>query len=388
MGRMARAMRPLAAVLVVSAMAAAAPDRSLDLTHTGTVWSAENASQGYRLTFSTAGVRVVLPSGSVELALREADEGAPVASGATFGLLRGNLSEEYVNEASGLLYRIRLMDGDSRGATVLSYSFRGDFKPKLSDDGRAIALSAGAPHKGLVLGDLLASDAEGRDVDLAWLDASRLLVQSADHVFPITITARLTSTKSPAPAASSAGPTGPLVVPPNDQCAGAAVIPAAGPFPYTSSAYDITDATTTGDPTAPSCQTDVSRSIWFKFTPSATGNFTFATCSDGPTATTVPDTVLAVYAATGSCTGLSEVTGGCDDDSCVSGAQQSVISAIRLTAGQTYYILAWQFSSTPPAPGASTIQLIVTQNSSGSAPPNDQCGGAEVIPGAGPFPYT
>lgn len=397
----------LAALIVSLAVPAADGDRRLDLVPSrGASWTAANADQGYRLTFSSRGVRLETTSGtrSVECELslqrygppsspRDADEGAPLASGPRFDLVRPDLDEWFVNDASGLTYGIRLRDGGATGVTVLEYALRGQLKPKLRDDGREIALSAASRAPVLVLGDLRAVDAEGRDVDLAWSadhgDRLRLVVQSEDHNFPITIAARIASPKSPAPDASTAAATAaPLSVPSNDQCTGAEVIPSAGPFPYTTGAYDITDATSTGDPAAPSCQTDVSRSIWFKFTPTATGNFTFATCSDGPTATTVPDTVLAVYAATGSCTGLSEVTGGCDDDSCVSGAQQSVISALRLTAGQTYYIVAWQFSSTPPSPGSSTIQMIVSQNSSGSAPPNDQCGGAEMIPGAGPFPYT
>jgi uncharacterized repeat protein (TIGR01451 family) len=285
------------------------------------------------------------------------------------------------------------------GVTILEYALGGSLRPKITDDGREVAFAASSRAAVLTLGELRAVDAEGRDVDLAWATSGSgastggltLLVQGLDHVYPITVSARLVPTKTSAPVTTEsvvAGPLGPLVVPSNDQCSGAEIIPAAGPFPYMSGAYDITDATSTGDPALPSCQTDVSRSIWFRFTPQASGNFTFATCSDAPTVTTVPDTVLSVYASTGSCAGLSEVTGGCDDDSCVSGSQQSVISALGLTAGQTYYIVAWQFSSTPPSPGSSTIQLSVTQNSSGSAPPNDQCGGASVIPAAGPFPYT
>src|SRR5436309_4759274 len=54
------------------------------------------------------------------------------------------------------------------------------------------------------------------------------------------------------PAAQRSGPgeapDEPLAPPANDTCAGAEVIPAAGPFPYTTALIgDITDATTTGD---------------------------------------------------------------------------------------------------------------------------------------------
>src|SRR5438093_8972713 len=64
----------------------------------------------------------------------------------------------------------------------------------------------------------------------------------------------------------------PFVPPPNDLCSGAEVIPAAGPFPYTTAlTADITSATTTGDPVpVPPCTfgfpaATVSRSIWYRF---------------------------------------------------------------------------------------------------------------------------
>jgi hypothetical protein len=57
-------------------------------------------------------------------------------------------------------------------------------------------------------------------------------------------------------AAASAPPRStPLVAPPNDTCAGAEVVPAAGPFPYlTAVTADITDATPAGDPPVPSAR--------------------------------------------------------------------------------------------------------------------------------------
>jgi hypothetical protein len=118
----------------------------------------------------------------------------------------------------------------------------------------------------------------------------------------------------------------PLVAPGNDSCAGAEVIPAAGPFPFlTSVTADITDATSTGDPILPSCQTVVSRSIWYRFTPSTTATYTISTCSIDGTATTVDDTVMAIYTSSnGTCGGTlselstTETTDGCSDDECQS----------------------------------------------------------------------
>jgi len=329
---------------------------------------------------------------------REAGPAWPLVSGHRIDLARGDLDEGFDNGPEGLEYTLRLTDRAGRGLAVLEYASDGSLTPKVREDGREIGFVASTGTPVLSLRDLRAVDADGRDVDLAWATSASagapaggltLLVQGFEHTYPILVTMLLVPQKTQGSLAEAASlsPAQPLTVPPNDLCGGAELIPAAGPFPYATGAYDVTDATTTGDPPVPSCQADVSRSIWFKFTPAATGNFTFATCSDGPTATTLPDTVLAIYASTGSCTGLTEVSGGCDDDSCVSGAQQSVISALGLTGGATYYVVAWQFGTTPPSAGSSTVQLLVSQNTSGGAPPNDQCSGAEVIPAGGPFPY-
>jgi hypothetical protein len=166
--------------------------------------------------------------------------------------------------------------------------------------------------------------------------------------------------------------------PPNDLCSGAEVIPASGPFPYLSAVTaDISGATTTSDPPLPSCLVgSVSRSIWYTFTPATTATYTFSSCLD--TATTVKDTVMAVYTSAGGCSGpFMEVA--CSDDECGIRAALSV----ALTAGTTYYIVVWKFGTLTPAAGATAIQLRVSVP---VVPPNDVCSGAEVIPSGGPFP--
>jgi hypothetical protein len=166
------------------------------------------------------------------------------------------------------------------------------------------------------------------------------------------------------------------------------MIPGTGPFPYLSGTHDVTEATVAGDPPLPSCQTNVSRSVWFRFTPATGGPYTISLCADGPSGTTVEDTVLAVYTATGDCAGLAEVEGGCDDDGCGAGDLQSIVTSLDLVAGTTYDIVAWKYGVTAPAAGASAVQLRMVQEASpGPAPANDRCEGAEVIPGGGPFPY-
>ena len=169
------------------------------------------------------------------------------------------------------------------------------------------------------------------------------------------------------------------VPPANDTCASAVVIPAAGPFPYLAPVVpDVTGATTTGDPPTASCYFGaVSRSIWYRFTPSSGGLYVL---SLNDTATTVLDTLMAVYTSSGGCNGpFVEV--GCDDDQ---GFNQSAI-ATTLTASTPYYIVVWVVTTNAPLTGETAIQLKV------SRPPvltNDTCAGAEIIPASGPFPYA
>ena len=168
----------------------------------------------------------------------------------------------------------------------------------------------------------------------------------------------------------------PLVAPPNDTCAGAEVIPAAGPFPYlTAVTADITDATVTGDPPLPSCQNSVSRSIWYTFTPTTTATYIVSSCADAPTGSTVDDTVMAIYTSAGGCAGpFTELptaggTDGCSDDDCVTESLQAVITT-QFNAGTTYYIVVWEFDPTAPTAGNTAVQLRVTQT---AIPANDTC---------------
>ncbi len=141
--------------------------------------------------------------------------------------------------------------------------------------------------------------------------------------------------------------------PPNDFCQTAEILPAAGPFPHLTALTDITLATIDGDPPAPTCQTNLSRSLWYKFTPAATAPYRFSTCDD--TVTTVHDTVLGVYVSSGGCAGPFTPV-ACRDDAC------SVRAALEttLTAGTTYYIVAWEFDLEPAVAGQTLMQLRVS----------------------------
>ncbi len=170
-----------------------------------------------------------------------------------------------------------------------------------------------------------------------------------------------------------------LFAPPsNDQCAGAEVIPGAGPFPHlTAVTADITDATTTGDPRRPSCQGTNSRSIWYTFAPAVSGFYTISSCADAPTGTTVDNTVMAIYTADAACVApFAQISNGCDDNSCVDETNQAVITHVSLDAGTTYYIVMWKQGTAAPTAGNTAVQLRVSRD---VAPNNDTCSGVVAL---------
>jgi hypothetical protein len=243
-------------------------------------------------------------------------------------------------------------------------------------------------------------DASGRDVGAAWkrVEASAaeapgllLLLDIDTRLFPLHVVMRLTPAKGSrlsstpprqgAPAAFAAAPA-------NDTCASAEAIPGTGPFPALSSVVDITDATSAGDPSSASCQPDVSHGVWFSFTPAADGDYAFSVCADAPTATTVEDTVLALYDLGGGCASPVPMANGCSDDACGAGGLQSGVAALTLMGGHPYAAVAWIYGAAAPSPGFNEVQLRVEKTSPTAPPPaNDRCEGAEVVSAAGPFPW-
>lgn len=181
------------------------------------------------------------------------------------------------------------------------------------------------------------------------------------------------------------GTPGPVVAaaPPNDLCSGALVVPAAGPFPYLTPVVEVSCAGTVGDPTVPpTCgDTNASRSVWYRFTPSASGAYVFSVGADTATDFGGPDltdTVLAIY--TGPSCGGPLTLLGCNDDS---GLLQSALS-LNLTAGTPCYAVVWVGASTLYTNQLLKVQLRV---SSLAPPVNDACAGAVTIPASGPFPH-
>jgi len=171
--------------------------------------------------------------------------------------------------------------------------------------------------------------------------------------------------------------------PPNDLCSGALVVPAAGPFPHLTPVVEVSCAGTAGDPAVLStcADTNASRSVWYRFTPAASGSYVFSVGADTATdfgGGDITDTVLAVYTGAG-CAGPLTLL-GCNDDA---GLLQSALS-LNLTAGTPCYAVVWMGASTPYTNQTLKVQLRVSRL---SPPANDFCAGAETIPAAGPFPH-
>ncbi len=374
-------------------------------------WSGFNPAQGLRARFTGPGIELTPAASrgqtwiwSLHLVV-QGPAGSPRAVAGRWPVTLGNrvelpgddIVEWYRNSRKGIEHGLDIPSLAEPGLLAIEFALGGGLTPKIAADSRSITFTDGRGAPVLGYRSLRALDAAGSDVDARWQEIEddgsrglRLLLDAADARLPIQVRGLLTSPKRASALSShvdDALTVPSLAAPSNDQCSGADVIPAAGPFPFVTTARNMTDATTVGDPPTPSCQSNLSRSVWYRFTPSAAGIYTFSLCSDAPTLSTLEDTVLAIYSASGSCTGLSELVGGCDDDSCTGGELQSVVSNISLASGTTYYIVAWKYDAAAPPAGEANVQLRVTLGSPSPGPPNDQCVGTAVIPGAGPFPH-
>src|SRR5881296_375717 len=159
--------------------------------------------------------------------------------------------------------------------------------------------------------------------------------------------------------------------PVNDNCAGAVVIPGVitPVSPFFGPVVSIASATSTDEASLTnSCQPVVSRGLWYRFTPANAGSYTISTCAG---ATTVDDTVMAIYTSAGGCAGpFAQVA--CNDDSCL---LKAAITA-SLLADTTYYVVVWQYDTTPPATGKTNIQIVVTSQ---APPENDTCLTAQPV---------
>lgn len=120
-------------------------------------------------------------------------------------------------------------------------------------------------------------------------------------------------------------------VPPNDLCTSATSVDISG-VPFTG---NTTEASTDGQGCGSSMS---SHDVWFRYTPSTSGNATFALCGSSY------DTVLSIHNA---CPGTLGNMLACNDDSSAgncSGTNQSEIS-LSVTGGSTYMIRVSGFNS-------------------------------------------
>jgi predicted RecA/RadA family phage recombinase len=188
-----------------------------------------------------------------------------------------------------------------------------------------------------------------------------------------------------AAATANAPPINAPLVPPNDTCGTAQAIPGGGSFPLLTTTVDLNGATTTGDPTLPSCRDTgltIAHSVWYTFAPTATANYIIASCADAPTATTVTDTIIAIYtSSTGNCGGTfteiptAGLSQGCDDDlGCENGPLQAAVTT-QLNVGTNYFIVVWAYDNTFD-PANALLQLRVSKL---TAPVNDTCAGAIAL---------
>jgi hypothetical protein len=143
------------------------------------------------------------------------------------------------------------------------------------------------------------------------------------------------------------------LVPANDVCAGAEVIPGAGPFPWLTTVVDTTLASTDSDPAPPACKPNSVRGVWFHFKPQYTTTYTLSTCAE--TETTVYNTSIALYSSVGGCQGPFQLV-ACNDSSC--GPRAAITTS--LNAGADYYLLVWESGNDPYTPGETSVQVRVT----------------------------
>lgn len=138
------------------------------------------------------------------------------------------------------------------------------------------------------------------------------------------------------------------VPPASDLCSGATVIPPAGPFPHFTATNDITLAGVLGDPGDRSCATNVFvRSVWYRFTPSTSGIYSFATF--GNPGSTVFETARVLYRSSAECNGTLTVV------RCVT---NNAVLTSNLVANTTYFLLVWD-KSPELIPGETSLQLRV-----------------------------
>jgi hypothetical protein len=176
--------------------------------------------------------------------------------------------------------------------------------------------------------------------------------------------------------------------PANDECTNATVIPPAPPsYPYVSAVTNYFRATVNPDDPKPPCFVDFNEfrpdyTVWFRWTPSTTGVFTFNTFGSvlDPTLpyddqNLFPESFVAIFKG-GVCSSLELMA-----------CSNAYLTKMELQGNQTYSILVSQSeyrTNFDTKPG----YLVLTVNPTPAAPANDECATAVVVPPVIATPYT
>ena len=136
----------------------------------------------------------------------------------------------------------------------------------------------------------------------------------------------------------------------------------------------LNGATTTGDPPLPPPDFDprITHSVWYKFTPAASGLYTISTGYDTDTTPTFRDTSMVMYTTTGGADCANFNIYAFNEDS---GTLRAAIST-NLIGGTTYYIVVW-VGQTEVNTTDLELHVRVTKP---SVPSNDTCATPIVIP--------
>lgn len=386
---------------------------AISLTDAGFRVESLSAESPWLLSFEVTGYGrgdLVQPPGAVQ----------PTASGPHAQLRpTADVTLDLLNSADGLHFDF-LLDAPPAGgafapgeAAYLQLRFGGDLRPLPDEGATAVSFLRSDDQPVVRMNFVSATDAAGREVPTRWEftsdaenapGAAKLVLDAPQRTFPIRVSlvagdpkvlrsleqpamsapAPVNLNKTAAAVAERAGestPVAPLklgdvgtqAVPPNDECAGAVIIPNAA-FPVLSSTADLTDATTTGDPTSVCSPFD--STVWYLFTAPTTAKYIISDCAGaGATGTTMPDTVISVYNTTGGCAAPGNFY-ACNntDPACTTGAppDQSTVTPL-LIANTQYYIVVGRYSgvgATPKSPGFTNVQVRIDRV---PPPTNDLC---------------
>jgi subtilisin-like proprotein convertase family protein len=149
----------------------------------------------------------------------------------------------------------------------------------------------------------------------------------------------------------------------NTPCTAVAVTPtAACSYSISGTTVGATYQNNANNGGTPSCASPGAPDVWYMFTATVSGNYTIDLNSGS-----ITDSGMGLYGGA-ACNSLSQIA--CDDDGSANGAMSMITSS--LTAGTTYYIRIWQYSS-----GTGTFSMCVTTPP--AAPANDNCAGATTV---------